>query len=69
MVYTGKIEKQLLSATSQIIVLFADDQMLEFDDLDEAKRFLDFYHRNSSARSENRGKIYLFMGGDWQPVD
>ena len=66
MVYTGKIEKRLLSASSQIVVLFANGQMLEFDDIDGAKRFLDFYNRNSSARSVNPGKIYLFMGGEWQ---
>jgi len=66
MSHTGKIGQRTISAATPVIVLFADGQVLEFTNADEAKGFINFYERNQTARSRNPGSIYYFEAGTWR---
>ena len=64
--YIGKLGASTVSAATAVIVRFTDGQVLEFESEQEARGFLAFYNRSPSARTQNRGKIYLFKSGAWQ---
>jgi len=65
---TGRIGTRIVTASTEIIVVFADGEILTFNHVDEAKNFLGFYNRSASASAANPAKIYLFTDGEWQPL-
>ena len=62
--FEGKLNNATVSAQTQIIVHFADNQVLEFESLEEAKGFLGFY-RSSPMAKQNPGKLYALRLGQW----
>jgi hypothetical protein len=57
---TGKIGTRIITASTEIIVVFADGEIMAFNHVDEAKNFLGFYNRSATASAANPAKIYLF---------
>ena len=64
-IYVGKLGSVTMSANTSIIIRFADAQVLEFANLDEARGFLAFYDRSPTAKKENPAKIYCFRDNAW----
>ena len=62
--FEGKLNNATLSAETEIIVHFADNQFLNFESLEEAKGFLRFY-RSSPMVKQNPGKLYVLRLGQW----
>ena len=62
--FEGKLNNATLSAQTQIIVHFADNQLLEFESLEDAKGFLKFY-RSTPMAKKNPGKLYALRLGQW----
>ena len=62
--FEGKLNNVTLSAQTQIIVHFADNQFLNFDSLEDAKGFLRFYCSSPMAK-KNPGKLYTLRLGQW----
>ena len=65
MIYNGKLGTVTISARSPIIARFADGQVLDFPAIEDARGFLDFYHRSVTARTQNPAKIYSFKNDIW----
>jgi len=62
--FEGKLNNVTLSAQTEIIVHFADNQFLNFESLEEAKGFLRFY-RSSPMVKQNPGKLHVLRLGQW----
>ena len=62
--FEGKLNNATVSAQTEIIVHFADNQFLNFDNVEDAKSFLRFY-RSSPVAKQNPGKLYALRLGQW----
>jgi len=62
--FEGKLKNATVSAQTEVIVHFADNQLLDFDSLEDAKAFLKFY-RSSPTAKQNPGKLYALRLGQW----
>src|SRR6267378_3098062 len=53
MTHVGLFEGRALSALSPIIVRFGDKQVLDFDTIEDARGFLEFYTRGTRTRPKS----------------
>jgi len=52
--FTGRFENVTTSANAGFILRFADEQILDFSSLEDAKGFLRFYYGSPTAESKIR---------------
>ena len=62
--FEGKLKNATVSAQTEVIVHFADNQFIEFESVEDAKGFLKFY-RSSPLAKQNPGKLYALRLGQW----